>query len=312
MQPPLVKYNKELYFHISEMENDRKMYMMCDLDVLGEGAAGVTYTAYVKPVEKFPEQIVLKEQKRTRFCANEITALHYLKDLMIKGELPGYYIFTYGSFTSGSKKYIILEKVDQCIDDYLTCNNLTTKQYFRIFYHIANAVSYLEDLKFNHGDLWIENIMIKWHDNGEFTIKLIDYDSAFQENSDINNPSLGGSDYYRDKFILGYDLNRFFDSLIFSYESFIEKKKSFKLKKIEKALKKQKRGKKVVVPNENDYDSVDEEFDAENIIYPQEIIDFMYELKPNEPNNFDDCPEMSGKSVMKLILSKCEKLGIKF
>lgn len=320
MNPPPVEYDKELYQHIKEMRKDEQSYMMCDLDVLGEGAAGTTYSAYVKPRDKFPEQIVLKEQARNRFAVNEYEALSYLRDQMMSGALPGYYIFMYGCFTSGRQKYIILEKADMCMDDFMTEYNLSTKQYLYIFYHVAQAVSFLEARQFNHGDLWIENVMLKWQPNQEdipvqdreFTVKLIDYDSAFKVSSQIKNPSLGGADKYRKKFIMGYDLNRFFDSLIYSYESYIEKKAEAKEKKIARALKQRKRGKNVHVPDINEPDSEDELFDAENIIYPQEIIDFMYQLGPSEPNVFDDCPDMAGKEVMRLIKEYADKIGCRF
>jgi len=92
----------------------------------------------------------------------------------------------------------------------------------------------------------------------------------------------------------------------------LEKKSDFKRKKIARAKRLQKRGKKVVIPNEDEPDTDDELFDDENIIYPQQIIDFMYCLDPWDPNVFDDRPEMSGEAVMKLVLEKCEKWGINF
>ena len=318
MNTPTVSYNKDLYKYLCGLDNEKKGYIMCDLEVLGEGAAGTTYTAYVNPRDRYPGQIVLKEQKRNRFCANEFEALKYIRQLMLKDELPGYYIFTYGCFTSGGKKYIMLEKADKNLDNFMADNNLSTTQYMYIFYHVAKAVSHLEALNFNHGDLWNENVMVNWRsdckDEGsrKFDIKIIDFDSAFKTNSSIKNPSYGGADDYRKKFILGYDLNRFFDSLIYSYESYLEKKSDFKRKKIARAKRLQKRGKKVVIPNEDEPDTDDELFDDENIIYPQQIIDFMYCLDPWDPNVFDDRPEMSGEAVMKLVLEKCEKWGINF
>ena len=203
MELPKFEYNVKLYNHIRTMKQDRKEYMIYNMELLGEGAAGTTYTAYVKPAGEFPDQVVLKEQKRTRFCINEFEALKFLREKMMKNELVGYYIFLYGSFTSGSRKYMILEKLDKGLDEYLTENNVDVKTYLQIFWHIANAVDYLEQFRFNHGDLWIENVMLKWWpgQNGKFNIKIIDYDSAFKENSQINHPSFGGADDFRDKFI---------------------------------------------------------------------------------------------------------------
>jgi serine/threonine protein kinase len=318
MEPPKVEYNNDLYKHIRSMRRDRKSYMMCDLDMLGQGAAGTTYTAYVIPRDKFPDPIVLKEQKRNRFCLNEFEALKYLREQMIAGNLPGYYIFMYGCFTSGGQKYIILERADKCLDDYLADYDINTKTYLQLFWHIASAVSHLEELEFNHGDLWSENVMLNWlpdqedipEEEKDFYVKLIDYDSAFKPKSQIKDPSYGGADEFRKKFILGYDLNRFFDSLIYSHESFIEKKTKHKKAKIARLRKLKKRGKKVTIPSLEEQDESDEEFDAANIIYPQPIIDFMYKLGPSDPNVFDDCPDMSGEAVMKNIEEYAAELGI--
>ena len=300
------------------MSRDRKSYMMCDLDLLGEGAAGTTYSAYVKPRDQFPDPIVLKEQQRNRFCQNEFEALRYLREQMLTGELPGYFIFMYGCFTSGGQKYIILDKADKNLDDYLATYNINTMTYLRIFYHIAKAISYLEAVEFNHGDLWSENVMLTWQSDQEdvpeeerdFEVKIIDFDAAFKPKTRIINPSYGGADKYRKKFILGYDLNRFFDSLIYSYESYIQKKTRHKKAKITRMRRLKKRGKKVQIPRMDEEDSSDREYDNENIIYPQEIIDFMYQLGPSDPNVFDNCPDMSGRSVMKMIEEYAVTLGV--
>ena len=318
MEPPVLNYDHELYEHIRNTKRSRKSYMMCDLDVLGEGAAGTTYTAYVKPRDEFPEPVVLKEQPRTRFCVNEFEALKYLREEMVAERLPGYYIFMYGYFTSGGQQYIILERADKCLDDYFADYDIDTETYLRIFWHISNAVSKLEALEFNHGDLWSENIMLNWlpdqedlpEDEREFDIKIIDYDSAFKSNSQIKSPSYGGASSFREEFILGYDLNRFFDSLIYSYESYVEKKTKHKKAKIARLRKLKKKGVKVTIPSMDDQDESDDEFDAENIIYPQPIIDFMYQLGPNDPDVFDDCPDMSGLAVMKAVEDCAAELGI--
>lgn len=309
MELPIVSYNHKLYEHIRTIRRDRKAYMCCELNVLGEGAAGLAYTAYVKPRDMFPDQIVLKEQSRNRFCNNEFEALKYIREKLIAMEFPGYFIFMYGCFTSGGKKYLILEKADVLLDDYLADYDINTKTFLQIFYHISRAVSYLEKESFNHGDLWSENVMLTWlpdqeeipEEEREFTVKIIDFDSAYKTASQIKSPSYGGAESFRSKFILGYDLSRFFDGLIYSYESFVKKKTAFKKKKIARLRKLKKQGKKVIIPRMEDVDKDDLEFDTENIIYPQEIIDFMYQLKPQDPDYFDDYPEMSGEAVMKAI-----------
>lgn len=318
MEPTPFVYNKELLEHIRNTRRDKKCYLCCDLDLIGEGAAGSAYSAYITPTEKFPDQIVLKEQKRTRYCNNEQEALKFLKEEMLSGRMPGYFVFMYGFFTSGSRKYIILEKADKCIDQHLADYNFDEKIFLQIFWHLADAVSYLEAVEMNHGDLWSENVMLVWkpgqenvpEEEREFWLKIIDYDSAFKSNSAITNPSYGGAESFRENFIVGYDLNRFFDSLIYSYEDFNTKKRKYKEKKIAKLRRAKKRGKKVKIPSLDDYDTDDEEFDAENIIYPESIVDFMYSLDAKDPDYFEDCPEMSGESIKKKVEEWAAKLGI--
>lgn len=318
MELPKTSFDQEIYQHIKSVRRDQKSYMMCDLEHLGEGAAGTTYTAYLKPKKRFPTELVLKEQRRNRFCLNEFEALRFLRDEMVAERLPGYFVFMYGCFTSGNKKYIIMEKVDCCLDDYLATYNINTKTYLQIFYNVARAVDYLEKLRFNHGDLWVENVMIKWDPEQEdldeidrdFSIKIIDFDSAYKENSQITNPSLGGGNKFRKRFYLGYDLNRFFDSLLYSYTSFIKKKLENKKRKIARMQRLRKRGKNVHVPTLSESDSSDKEFDVENIIYPPAIIKFMQELKPVDPEKFSDRKDLSGKVVIQKILDYASELGI--
>jgi serine/threonine protein kinase len=318
MEPPKLKYNEAMYTHIKSTKRTEKSYMMTDLETLGKGAAGTTFTAYLKPRSRFSEALVLKEQKRTRYCENEFEALKLIRDHMLTEKLPGYFIFMYGCFTSGNKKYIIMEKADYSLDKYMLEYNLTVQTYLYTFYHIAQAVSYLEHMNFNHGDLWIENVMMNWGENQDhlpieyrhFDIKIIDFDSAYMENSSINNPSYGGADSFRNKFILGYDLNRFFDSLIYSYESYIQKKEKHKRLKIAKLKRLRKRDNNITIPSLDDPDSSDEDYDEVNVIYPPEIIELFYRIGPSDPNNFNDCPDMSGKAIMTMVINYTNELGI--
>jgi serine/threonine protein kinase len=319
MERPPLKYNQKIYEHIRTLPRAKKPYMMCDLEKISEGGAtGVAFTAYVKPKQDFPEQVVLKQHKRSVHCTNEFECLKYLRDKMLAGELPAYYIFLYGCFTSGSCRYLILEKADKHIFQHFVDYNLSVKIYLQTFWQVADAVSYLEAVKLNHGDLWEENVMLNWnpdqHDIPEeersFTIKIIDFDAAFQPGSTIKNPNYGGAENYRTKFIIGYDLSRFFDALIFNYEDCVEKKKLYKKELMQKERRAKKRKNPPVPKTETEIDAqVEEEF-YENATYPQEIIDFMYSLKPNDPDHFEHCERMSGKSVCAMIVKFAEQLGV--
>lgn len=318
MDPPKLHYNIELYEHIKQASNQARNYMLSDMEPLGEGAAGVTFTAWVKPRDRFPDQVVVKEQGRHKYSNNEFEALKLLRHEMLHERIPGYFIFLYGTFNSSDNKYMILEKADYRVDDYTINYNINTKTYLQIFYHIAQAVSYLESIQFNHGDLWSENVMMSWAPNQldkpiyerDFTIKIIDFDSAYKPNSEIIHPSYGGADNFRKNFYLGYDLNRYFDSLIYAYESYIEKKAEHKKKKIERAKKQRKRNKNVRVPKMDESDSSDHEFDRANAIYPDAIVDLLYAIGPQDPNVFKDCPDMSGAAIMKMIKETAGKLKV--
>lgn len=299
-------WNVQLYNHINELPKNKKPYMLTDLEMLGEGVTGTTYLANVKPVDKFPEPIVVKEQKRSKYCLNEMEALKLLRNEMIQGRIPNYFIFMYDSFFSGNQCYIILEKAEQCFYDYCVENNVSKITYYNMFWQIADAVSYLENMEFNHGDLWSDNVMLNGIEKqGTVRIKIIDFDSAFKTKSKIKNPSYGGANDFRDSFILGYDLNRFFDSLLYSHNNYIEKKARHKKQKIARMKRLAKKGKKVVIPKIDEQDSSDDEFDAVNIVYPDEVLEFMESLDAKDPDHFDDTPHMSGEAVRDLLDSYC-------
>ena len=222
MEKPKLRYNENLLKHCSKVKPNDKNYMWINLEKIGSGVTGTTYTAY-STTKEYNDPVILKELERNSYCINEIEALKFLREQMIEGTIPAYFIFMYDYFNSGKYKYIILEKADYNLEEYLVENDFDTKKYLEIFWQIADAVSYLEALNFNHGDLWDENVMISWLPNQDhiplekrkFTIKIIDYDSAFKTKSKINHPSYGGASSFRKDFILGYDLNRFFDSLLY-------------------------------------------------------------------------------------------------
>ena len=287
---PPVYNNREMYDYITSHTN--KDHILSNLKILGEGAAGTTFSANVK---KQSEKIVLKEMKRTRFAKNEQKALTFLREKMLAGELPGYYIFMFDYYISGSNKYLLLEKAKMGIDDYLEMNDLEPKEFYRLFWSIADAVDHLEKIEFNHGDLWSENIMLTFPNGKErvndYHIKIIDYDCAYHKGADIVNPCYGGADKFRKRFILGYDLSRFFDGLMFAYNDMLKKynRETRKIKSREKCAE------------------IWEEYLMQNIRYPQSILDFIISLEPNEPNYFKDNVNTSGaviKEKIALLLSK--------
>jgi hypothetical protein len=318
LSSPALTFDKDLYNYIRNIKQDEKKYMLSGLEMIGEGASGTVYTAKVKSEKDLP-QIILKEFTRSKYAENEYEALKYIRDEMISNRIPNYFVFLYGSFTSGEYRYLILDKLDLKVSEYLTKYNINTKTIFQIFYQISNAVSFLEKVNFNHGDLWDENVLIKWSPNTmhlpeyerDFTIKIIDFDSSFKSDSTIIHPSYGGASKFRNKFILGYDLNRYFDSILYSYNSFIKKKYKDKLYRIEQAKKNIKKGKKgVIVPDINIEDEEDLAWDAENILYPEEIVNWLQDLKFVDVNNFNPNPKMSGIKILMSIKEASSHLNM--
>ena len=264
---------------IKNVPRDKKKTLIGPMKKIGTGAAGKVYVSNLKEYPEYP--IVIKQLKNNKHSTNEYEALKFLQHKMINKEFPIYFVLTYGCYSKDNNKYIILEKVDASLEDIMVDNNMPKEWFFKVYAQIATAVSYLEKEHFNHGDLWNDNVMIKWLENSEdiskraFHIKLIDYDSAFKENSEIKNPSLGGGLEYRNSFILGYDLNRYFDAMLYSHNSYISKKNKF--------LQKESRRNRMSVEEFSKLPATIEElkeFEDENIIFPEEVLQFFNELNP--------------------------------
>lgn len=276
-----------------------KNYKIEKIKELGKGAAG---TVTLSKINNSHTIFAVKQVKRNQYSMNECSALKYLRELLLTRTIPNYFIFAYTSFNEKQFKYIIMEYADKCMDTFITEYNVESEKFFEIFMDVTRAVSYLEDLLFNHGDLWTENVMLKWLPgqegiddyNKKFMIKLIDYDASFQENSEINSPNLGAGKEFRTQFLLGYDLNRFFDSILYNYNSYIEHKEANKKKKFIK-----KHGKKKAIPEYIESDTSDEEYDDDNAVYPEEVITFIETLDPIDPEKvFGHLPRLSAKNVL--------------
>lgn len=253
-------YNPEVLKIIKDTPKEKKKFLVGEMEYLGKGIWGKTYTSYLKKCPDFP--IVVKKLKRGTHTINEMEALIYLRNQMLEDKLPHYYNFLYGVYSRDDFQYFILEKVDEMLVDVMELNNWETYWYKNVYGQIIDAVSYLEKLNFNHGDLWDGNIMVNWIKDVEFPqIVFIDWDSAYMTGSQFTRPTQGGGFEKRHRFILGYDLNRYFDSVIYCYNSYCKKK--------DKLINKLTR-RKEDLENHPELEDIDEI----NIIYPDEIIDF--------------------------------------
>lgn len=291
-------FNLEMFNYLRTIDKKKRNRIITNMEKVGSGVQGTTFLANIKPVDRFPDEIIVKEHERTPFCENECEALRFLREKMLEKKIPELYIYMYDCFPSGNHKYLLLEKADIGFDDFCLMFNIAPANiFFKIFTQLATAVSYLESYSFNHGDLWSENVMLLFDNNdirldNNFTIKIIDYDSAFMDNSQINRNSQGGADKIRRKFILGYDLSRFFDAIMFAYNGYLEKKQEYKQEKLEN--------------NITEIDDTDLEIDSANVRYPDSVLKFLYSLKYRNENYFKSQPEMSGNAVLEKL--KCNNL----
>ena len=278
---------------IKNIPKQRKKNMMGELTILGKGIWSKTYTGELKC---FPgHTVVVKKIKTGTYANNEFEALMFLRDKMINNELPLYYNFLYGVYSNDSYKHFILEKADMMLDTVMELTNHPVEWYKQVYQQLATAIECLENLKVNHGDLWNDNIMVKNDDSAlKFRLILIDWDSAFGENTQFCKPTVGGGNFNRKHFMLGYDLNRYFDAVLYSYNSYLEKKDVCIRKLVRKGIENPEKHEKAL------------EYDKENIVYPERIIQFLKELElvavPIEDVESDtDLTIMSAKNIIERI-----------
>lgn len=314
-------WNLEIFNYLKSIPGPKKSTAIDNskLSKVGKGVMGTTYYGELK---KYPDfGLIIKKQSFSEYADNEYEALLFLREEMLAGRLPPNYIFLYGAYNTVDVmpnktakkpfKNFILEMADKSFDDYLSSNDLDAPQFFKLLYKIAAAVDPLEKIRMNHGDLWGENIMLVFDmenipstsDSDEsdevyeidlnYTIKLIDFDAAFKHGSKtINRPARGGSDNYRTKFYLGYDMNRLFDSIMYNYTVSKQKLERYK-KSTEYATNKKKAVEWI------------QEFNQEHINYPEEVIEFIKTFKYKCPTEAHcHLPQLAAENIMRLLAKK--------
>jgi len=210
----------QLYNHLNKIT--KKKFLIKDLNYLSKGILGKIYTAELRPPFENTKLVLKEISKNSDYVDNEIKALKYLATRMISGDIPYNYIFLYGTFMEDKYKYLMLEKASITLSNLAYDYDISLKEYVKLYYNIGQAVKWLERIEMNHGDLWDHNVMIKWDskpsefENVNYTVKLIDFDSAYKAGV-ATKPSLGGSDLHRRKFIIGYDINRLVDAVLAKY-----------------------------------------------------------------------------------------------
>ena len=146
---PTLEYNKDLDKFLSSTHHSK--YHLVKLDKLGKGAAGSTYTCKIKSFDKV---LAIKQLKRNKHSINEHEALRFLRDQMLSGSIPSFYIFMYTCFNQGNNKNIIMEIADKSLDSLMTEYYLSTEKYFEIFerltYKLTDEFEAISSLQQKH------------------------------------------------------------------------------------------------------------------------------------------------------------------
>ncbi len=97
-------------------------------------------------------------------------------------------------FRSGSKYYMVTEKVDAAAISPIEISKLSTDQIILIIKIIVHCMESLHCHGIVHGDIKPDNILFKRTKKGVFTAKLIDFDSSFLE----THPPKGDEEFQGD------------------------------------------------------------------------------------------------------------------
>src|SRR5689334_669151 len=110
--------NIQLYNYFKGVPKAEKTIkgLFTDLETLGKGAAGKTWTAKVRNFDC--DHVVLKQQPRTRHCENECEALRWIRAQILAGVAPPNFVCMYDCFSYDSFRYIVLERADIKFDDF--------------------------------------------------------------------------------------------------------------------------------------------------------------------------------------------------
>jgi serine/threonine protein kinase len=289
--------NKSQYYNLAVLKiiketprNKKKSLVSADQEYLGKGIWGKTYTGHLNCLPDY--ELVIKKLKRGTYTQNELHALIFLREKMLCEELPPCYNFMYGCYSKDKYQYFILEKCDEMLFEVMENKNFDLPWFKNVYNQIIDGVAALESFQINHGDLWDGNIMVNWDDDYNPHIIFIDWDSAFKPNSQFQTPTLGGGFVKKNRFILGYDLNRYFDSVLYNYNSYM--------------VKREKMIKKLIKRKQNIIDHPDlEDIDNLNIIYPPEIIYFIQIVNAvdiDDVVNSTDLSHMAAEKIKNILL----------
>ena len=131
------------------------------------------------PLASSPGSEKMKARKR-KSC--EIFEAHHssLKDAIDSSHIPGgNLIATLDFFRHGAKYFKVTEKVDVTTLKPAQLGNLPLSQRILIMTTVAHSLRILHRLDIVHGDLKLDNVLIKKTRMGSYTTKLIDFDNSY-------------------------------------------------------------------------------------------------------------------------------------
>jgi len=133
------------------------------------------------PLDSSPGSHKLKEKKK-RDCLkfenhNKALITKVFKSVSTRSDL----IFTRDFFRYNTKYYKVTEKIDVSSISYKEISRLPIQKRLLIIKTVSHSLEILHKLCIVHGDLKLNNILIKKTDGGYYTSKLIDFDDSYFE-----------------------------------------------------------------------------------------------------------------------------------
>ncbi|CAD8124204.1 unnamed protein product [Paramecium sonneborni] len=145
-----------------------------DLDKqIGQGAQGVTHYAYdLRNNQELVCKIIANKHAGT---SREIQIFE-----QIKGKYHENVIKTFAIFKQTESTYLIMEKGDRTLQNYLEDKQtnqlqLKTQEIVEILYQVVQGYIFLKQLGIIHRDLKPDNLLLKMNDQGKYIVKIIDF-----------------------------------------------------------------------------------------------------------------------------------------
>lgn len=170
------------YELIGNLQNDKSGYAKWGF--ARKNGIEVFIKEFLSPVYPVDDSEISKEQiqRKREICASFEKEKRKFYDELGKC-LTGNIITVLDFFRSGSRFYIVTEKVDAASIDVKEIAKLKIEQKILISKIVLHNISTLHSHNIVHGDIKPDNILLKKTVKGSYTAKIIDFDSGFLEGS---------------------------------------------------------------------------------------------------------------------------------